>query len=287
LQHTENNLQLKAMMQGELDKAYNNISREAWDRWLTRAAINRQSEIVSAMQVDQPPAIESLRILRLLLAALVSCESEDIPEAGGPTKVQFSRMKTGVESMISVLPKSLAELWSAELQAALEGEEDALLNLQHDNLAAKLKLRLTGEKPRKAISNFRRIFLASFLAPLSVPVLAVIFYSIAWLFLDSNGIGEIMRYSAFITALISYAYMYILYLPVFLLMRFFGKTGRGYQSMSGFLCIFLPCLPMLLLMPDLNELLGMLALLVFCGLLGALIGGAFWWLGVRENGVIK
>ena len=130
------NFQLKALMQGELDKAYNNISREAWDRWLVRAAINRQSEIVSAMQMDQPPAIESLCILRQLLAVLVSCESEDIPEAGMPTNVQYSRMLVGIESMIAVLPQPLAELWSAELQAALKGDEDALLMLRHDRLAS-------------------------------------------------------------------------------------------------------------------------------------------------------
>ena len=279
------NFQLKALMQGELDKAYNNISREAWDRWLVRAAINRQREIVSAMQMDQPPAIESLCILRQLLAALVSCELEDIPEAGMPTNVQYSRMLVGIESMIAVLPQPLAELWSAELQAALKGDEDASLMLQneHDRLA--VRLNPFGSPQRK--ETIRRIFFASLLAPLTIPVLVVIFYSVAWFFPDSDGIGEIMRYSAFVSAMISYAYMFILYLPVFLLMRFFGKTGRWYQSLSGFLCIFVPSLSMLVLMPDLNGLVGMLALLLFCGLLGALIGGIFWWLGVRENGVIK
>ncbi len=278
-------------MQGELDKAYNNISREAWDRWLARAAINRQSEIVSTLQTDQPPALESLSILRRLLEALVGCESEDIPEAGGPTRVQYYRMLTGIESMIAVLPKSLAALWSAELQTALAGDEGALLKLQnqHDRLAAKLKFKLpdeklASEKPRKAISNFRRILGASLLAPLSIPALGVLILCVTWLIPDMQTFREAILGAILISIVVGYALMFVLYLPLYLFMRYMGWTGLWYQSLSGFLCVTIPLSPMLMIGPDLSTLAGTFGMLFGLGVMGFLTGGTFWWASVCKNG---
>lgn len=273
-------------MQGELDKAHQNISYEAWDRWLTRAAINLQSEIVSTMQMDQPPATESLRILRRLLAALISCESEDIPEAGGPTRVQYYRMLTGIESMIAVLPQPLADLWSAELQAALKGDEDALQIIQkeHDRTAAKLKLKSSGEKPRKEISNFRRILGASLLAPLSMPALGVLILCVTWPIPVMQTFREAILGAILISTVVGYAFMFVVYLPLYLFMRYMGWTGRWYQSLSGFLCVTIPLSPMLIISPDLGQLAGIFGMLFGLGVMGFLTGGTFWWASVRQNG---
>ena len=273
-------------MQGELDKAHQNISHEAWDRWLSRAAINLQSEIVKNMRMDQTPAVESLRILRQLLAALVSCESEDILEAGGPTRVQYYRMLNGIESIIAVLPESLAVLWSAELQVALKGDEDALQIVQneHDRLAAKLKLKPPGEKPPKSISNFRRILGASLLAPLSMPALGVLILCVTWPIPVMQTFREAILGAILISTVAGYAFMFVVYLPLYLFMRYMGWTGRWYQSLSGFLCVTIPLSPMLMISPDLSQLAGIFGMLVGLGLMGFLIGGTFWWASVRKNG---
>jgi hypothetical protein len=133
---TEHNLQLQTSLMQELNKSYANIGHSGWDRYLLRAAINKQSDIVKSMQLDQPTEREHLRVLRLLLVALMSCGTEDIPEAGMPTRVQYYRMLSGIESMIAVLPEPLAVLWSAEFQAAQTGDEKLLLEVQkhHDSV---------------------------------------------------------------------------------------------------------------------------------------------------------
>lgn len=82
----------------------------------------------------------------------------------------------------------------------------------------------------------------------------------------------------------SYIYMFLLYLPVFFLMRHKGWTGRWYQSLSGFLCVMIPFSPLLLLVPSFTELIEMLTIFFSLSMLGFAVGWTFWWLAVRENG---
>lgn len=138
---TEINTQLREKMKGVLYNAYGSINREAWDRWLIRNAISEQIKILESMQLDQPPAFESVRILRLLLTALMNCEPEDVPEAGGRTRVGIYTMRKGIESVIAVLPQPLADLWSRELQVANQNNKELLdaVQKEHDQIICKLE----------------------------------------------------------------------------------------------------------------------------------------------------
>ncbi len=115
---TEINCELQERLIAVLLEAYGNINREAWDRWLIRNAIYEQIEIVGSMKLDQPPALENMRILRLLLTAAMNCAPEDVPEAGGQTHVGMTTMRRNINSMTAVLPSLLPSIWSRELSAS-------------------------------------------------------------------------------------------------------------------------------------------------------------------------
>lgn len=135
----------------------------------------------------------------------------------------------------------------------------------------------------RRVSKFKRVMLASLLAPLALPLLVVVFYSVIWLLPDTDEVGEIMRYSAFILVVLGYGYMFLLYLPVFLLMRLRGWTGPWHQSLSGFVpAIVIPVL-WIGWRSELGVSMPMLSVFLFYGVLGTLPGWIFWWLGVREN----